>query len=234
MSGSRPFPGPLALVLGTVLGVYGAVVRPRMLRWGTTDDEVSRAFPGDELVPYADTQTTMATTLPAPPEEIWPWLQQMGCDRAGWYSWDRLDNGGRPSAESIVPEWQDMEVGRRIDAVPGGSAWFTAAVVKPPRTLVLRSDLTVPYGRPFDPARWPPPRLYASGIWSFHLEPAGDGETRLVVRTRSRGRPRPLLWTSDFLFGQPAHFVMQTRQFQNLRARVASGSPAGAVLSDPH
>jgi hypothetical protein len=234
MSGSRLFQGLLPLVVGTVIGAYGAVVRPRLLHWGATDDEVGRAFPGDALVPYPDTQTTMAVTLPAPPEEVWPWLQQMGCNRAGWYSWDRLDNGGRPSAERIVPEWQDMKVGQRIDAVPGGSAWFTAAVVEPPQTLVLRSDLTVPYGRPFDPERWPLPRLYASGVWGFHLKAAGDGETRLVVRTRSRGRPRPLLWASDFLFGQPAHFVMQTRQFQNLRARAGPSGSARASRSAPN
>jgi hypothetical protein len=32
----------------------------------------------------------------------------MGTYRAGWYSWDRLDNWGRSSAECIHPEWQEI------------------------------------------------------------------------------------------------------------------------------
>lgn len=57
----------------------------------------------------------MATTLPALPEQVWPWLVRMGFDRAGWYGWDRLDHGGRPSADRIVPEWQSLEVGQRLN-----------------------------------------------------------------------------------------------------------------------
>src|SRR5215203_5012912 len=87
--------------LSVTTAFYGAVVRPRVLRWGATGDEAARTFPGDELIQHADGQSTMATTLPAPPEEVWRWLQQMGCNRAGWYSWDLLDHFGRPSAEKI-------------------------------------------------------------------------------------------------------------------------------------
>ncbi|HEY6689139.1 MAG TPA: hypothetical protein VI094_23345 [Propionibacteriaceae bacterium] len=53
----------------------------------------------------------MAVTIEAPPERVWPWLVQMGYDRAGWYSWDRLDNGGRPSVDRIYPEWQEVKLG---------------------------------------------------------------------------------------------------------------------------
>jgi hypothetical protein len=198
----------LPLATPAAAGVYGKVLRPRVIHWGATGGEATRTLPGDELVPYADSQTTLATTLPAPPEVVWSWLQQMGCDRAGWYSWDRLDNGGRPSADRIVPEWQDLTEGRRLDSVPNGTAWFTAALVDPPRTLVLRADLALPSGRPFDPLAWPPPRAYTGGIWGFHLEPAPEGETRLVVRTRGRGSPRPLMRPADLIFGEPAHLIM--------------------------
>jgi hypothetical protein len=85
------------------------------LTWGATADEVSRSYPGDEFIPRADGGVfTMATTLPAPPEKVWPWLVQMGGERAGFYSWDRLDHGGKPSADRIVPEWQSLQVGRRL------------------------------------------------------------------------------------------------------------------------
>src|SRR5690606_16683183 len=85
-------------------GAYTALVRPRLLRWGATREEANASYPGDDLIAYPTAQSTMAVSLPAPPEEVWPWLVQMGCGRAGWYSWDLLDNGGRPSADRIVPE----------------------------------------------------------------------------------------------------------------------------------
>ena len=89
-----------------------AWIRRRLLTWGATRDEITRAWSGDELIPDSNTpDCTMATTLPAPPDQVWPWLVQMSVGRAGWYSWDRLDNGGKPSADRIVPEWQDLEVG---------------------------------------------------------------------------------------------------------------------------
>jgi proline iminopeptidase len=220
MGEKRPLLKRLAVVLAVGLGGYGQVVRPRLLRWGATGEEASRTFPGDELVPYPDGQTTMATTLPARPEEVWAWLQQMGCDRAGWYSWDRLDNGGRPSARRIVPEWQDLREGRHLDSLPNGKAWFTAALVDPPRSLVLRADLKLPSCASFDPQHWPLPPAYSGGIWAFHLEAAPDRQTRLIVRTRGRGRPRPLMWAVDRLISEPTHFFMQNHQFRNLRARV--------------
>ena len=80
-------------------------IRPGLLTWGATTQETTRAYPGDELVPEPDGGATMATTLPAPPEAVWSWLVQMGGDRGGWYSWDLLDNNGRPSTDRIVPEW---------------------------------------------------------------------------------------------------------------------------------
>ncbi|GAA1544078.1 hypothetical protein GCM10009730_61510 [Streptomyces albidochromogenes] len=215
--------GPsVSLVAAASLGAYTALVRPRLLTWGASSDEVARAYPGDELVPDADGSSTMATTLPAPPGEVWPWLLQMGCNRAGWYSWDRLDNGGRPSADRIVGDWQRLVVGQRLDAVPSGDAWFTVAVLEPQKTLVLRSSVVLPFGRPFDPSSGTVPGAYVDSIWGFHLAPAAEDMTRLVVRTRSRSRPRLLTRPLDVLFWEPAHLVMQTRQFHNLLTRVSA------------
>ncbi|WP_046468966.1 hypothetical protein [Allosalinactinospora lopnorensis] len=222
MSGYQSRLWRLSLGAAAVLAGYGLLVRPRVLSWGATREEAERTYPGDELVPDAQGSSTMATTLPAPPEDVWPWLVQMGCNRGGWYSWDRLDNGGRPSAERIAPQWQDLREGRRLDSLPSGKAWFTVAVLVPERTLVLRAELELPSGLPFDAGSEPLPRAYIDGIWGFHLEPATGGTTRLVVRTRGRSRPRVLTWPADVLFGEPAHLVMQTRQFRNLRARVAA------------
>jgi hypothetical protein len=105
--------------LGGILAVlYAGWARPRMLRWGATAEEVAAAFPGAEIVPGGVRGATMATTLDAPPEQVWPWLIQMGQDRAGWYSWDGLDNFGRRSAWSLYPEWQQVGVGDQVVAKP--------------------------------------------------------------------------------------------------------------------
>ncbi|MFF7490115.1 hypothetical protein ACFZBC_32160 [Streptomyces luteogriseus] len=223
MSEHRPGAGRRPLgVAAAMLAVYALFLRPRVLTWGTTHDEADRSLPGDGLVPDADGTSTMATTLPAPPEEVWPWLAQMGCNRGGWYSWDRLDNGGRPSAERIVPEWQRLEQDQHLDALPSGDAWFTVAVLEPERTLVLRSQTKLPSGRPFDVRYEPLPKAYIDSIWGFHLRPEPGGRTRLIVRASGRSRPRPLTRTMDMLFWEPAHLIMQTRQFRNLRTRVSA------------
>jgi len=87
-------------------------VRPQLSTWGATADEVSRSYPGDEFIPRADGGVlTMATTLPVPPEKVWPWLVQMGGERAGLDSRDRLDHGGKPSTDRIGPEWRSLQVG---------------------------------------------------------------------------------------------------------------------------
>src|SRR6476646_5195066 len=98
--------------LGAVLcGVYVRFIRPWQLRWGATDDEVARAMPGDEVVLQPTFNATRALTIQARPEEIWPWLVQIGITRAGWYSYDWVDNLGRPSAERILPDLQRLAVG---------------------------------------------------------------------------------------------------------------------------
>jgi hypothetical protein len=209
---------PFAATL-TALGLYAVWLRPEMLTWGATRDEITRSYPGDELVADADGGATMATFLPAPPERVWPWLVQMGGGRAGWYSWDWVDNNGEPSADRVMPDWQDLDVGRRLK---GPTNWWIVAALEPNRTLVLHSSYGLLTGRSFDPRSGVQPRVYVEGIWGFHLRPAVGGRTRLVVRTRSRSRPRLFARPFGLLLGEPVHFVMQTRQFHNLGTRVGA------------
>ena len=88
--------------------------------------------------------------------------------------------------------------------------------------LVLRSNFELPSGRSFDPRSGPLSRAYLDGVWGFHLRPAPGGRTRLVARTRGRSRPQPFMGAFSLLLGEPLHFIMQTRQFYNLRTRVAA------------
>jgi proline iminopeptidase len=205
---------------GAALAVaaYDQLLRPRLLAWGSTRKERETSFPGDDLMPDGHRSSVMATTIDAPPEDVWPWLVQMGADRAGFYSWDRLDNGGRPSAESIHPEWQDLHEGGRILSVPNGGAWFDVALLRPQRDLVLRAAFTLPKPHNFDPDG-PLPRAFSDSTWAFHLRPTTSGGTRLVVTDLSRGRPAPLVELANRVFWHPAHWIMQLRQFGQLRRR---------------
>ena len=94
-------------------------------------DEMMRSLPGDELVADAKISWSHAITIRAQPADIWPWLVQMGCRRAGWYSYDGLDNAGVPSAERIVPELQRVEVGDIFPMTPKAQDRFVVRVVEP-------------------------------------------------------------------------------------------------------
>jgi proline iminopeptidase len=212
MTMARKLGACLSLIAGYALGV-----RPHMLRWGATDEELRRPYPGADLVPGGKRGATMATTIEAAPARVWPWLAQMGCDRAGWYSWDRLDNGGVASAERIHPEWQAIAVGQRLSSSPSGKTWFQVAALEPERFLALRASYDT-RGRPFDPAG-PRPRGYSDSVWCFLLTRATGDRTRLVVSGYASARPRWLQAIQNFLFWEPSHWIMQTRQFANLRRR---------------
>ena len=99
-----------------------------MHRTQATPREHLLALPGDEMIPHAAGSLTHAITVRCNRRELWPWLIQMGADRAGWYSYDMLDNGGRHSAERIVPGLQHPSVG----------AVFPGAARAPRRVCVAR------------------------------------------------------------------------------------------------
>jgi hypothetical protein len=80
----RP-PGPAVLATALV-AAYLAAVRPWMLHWGATTEETHKPLPGDELVPNPGSQSTRAVTVNAAVEAVWPWLAQVGQDRAGFES----------------------------------------------------------------------------------------------------------------------------------------------------
>lgn len=207
-----------------VVGLAGAaasfalIFRPLLLTWGASDSENAAVYPGDDLIEGGERQPVMATTLDAPPSAVWPWLAQMGCDRGGFYSWDRLDNGGRPSARELNPDWT-VATGDRIRSTTGSDHWFDVALADPPHTLILRAPIALPSGRMFDPAS-ESPKSFSDSTWSFHLRELPGGRTRLVVGGVARVEPWLPNLVSAWLFWEPAHWLMQTKQFRELRRRV--------------
>ncbi len=129
--------GRLGLSLIVFLAGYLLIYRPQELRWGATDAEVARAMPGDQIQPQPIFNATRAVTIDARPEQIWPWLVQIGYGRAGWYGYDWIDNGGIPSADRIIPALQDVKVGN--DLAIGKGNIFTVVAVEPNHYLVWAS-----------------------------------------------------------------------------------------------
>lgn len=166
---------PLLAGAGAVLG-YLRWYRPWQLTWGATPDEVARALPGDNLVLRPVFDATRAITIEAPPQEVWPWLVQAGVGRAGWYSYDLLDNLGRPSATQIDPRWQQLAVGDLVPMSPDGTQGIEVLALDAPTSMVWGSPGT---------------------SWVWQLDPVGSEATRLVTRIRSRPTGAP----SSLAFG---------------------------------
>jgi proline iminopeptidase len=158
----------------------------------------------------------MAITINASPATVWAWLVQMGHNRAGWYSWDRLDNWGRRSSHRIHPEWQKLSIGDHLSAMPDSSMWWEVVALDPQQFLGLRALVDL-RGRSFDPAgSWP--KSYSDSLWGFQLKELPSGGTRLVVSGYWNMQPRWLQPIANF-FLEPAHWIMQVRQFANLKRR---------------
>jgi hypothetical protein len=178
------------------VAVYHRLIHPWHVCWGATRQEAHRHLPGDDLVPAAG-GTTRAVTIAAPPELVWPWLVQIGLGRAGWYSYDWIDNDGKPSATTIVPELQGLAVGDRIPMTP--ELGFDVVAIDPVRNLVsLSGD--------------------GSTSWCLHVEPDGHGGTRLVSRFRAVVQPSvaAVLWS---MVTDPGAFVMERRMLKGIKGR---------------
>jgi hypothetical protein len=205
--------------------VYRRWVGPWQQRWGATDAECIDPLPGDDLVDEPAAQVTRAVTIDAPPEEVWPWVVQLGADRGGFYSYDWLENLfglGIHSADRVVGEWQGLGVGDIVAADRDRTGGWVVAELRPREALcLLVADVgTRRAVRRDEGARW-------EFLWTFALRDAPGGATRLLVRERtafgsvlSRVAMAPVGLVS---------FVMSRRMLLGIkeRAEAAHRVPAG-------
>lgn len=185
-----------------------------------TPSEASRPLPGDELIAQPIGSFTHAITIQRPPRDVWPWLVQMGAgSRAGWYSYDFLDNRRQPSAVRIVPELQQIAVGMVFPALPGVSDGFTVLAFAAERFLILG---------------WSSAAAAPLMTWAFILEETERGGTRLIVR--ARGRPgyhfHGLPWWLSKRIIPVIHFVMQRKQLLGIARRAEVLAAPDSVRTD--
>jgi hypothetical protein len=185
------------------------------------------------MVARANFETTRAINIEAPPEQVWPWLVQIGQGRAGFYSYDVLENAmglDIHSADQIVPEYQDLAVGDEIAIAPEGGG-FTVAAIEPNHYLLLdaRGDGDSEVDAAFREAEM-------ASTWLFLLEARDGDRTRLIVRWRARWDLTRSL--PSFLMGvmlDPIEFIMEQKMMRGIKERaeraIHKDAPSGEASS---
>lgn len=199
--------GSVVVVTAVVAAVaaYLGLIRPWHLRWGATDHEARRPMPGDEILGPGAGSTTRAVTIGAPADQVWPWLVQLGYGKAGWYSYDWLDNDGQRSAQQIRPEWQQLHPGDQILMMPGTG--FDVVSVEDGHRFVARApDGTM--------------------SWCLGVEPLDRHSCRLISRWRVTWRvtPASALWIA---LSDPGAFIMERKMLLGLKARAEQAARPG-------
>jgi hypothetical protein len=201
----------VSFVIGLIVVGFFGFYRPWQLKWGATPEELARIMPGDEVVPSPTFNATRAVTIDAAPKAIWPWIVQIGFGRAGWYSYDLLDNLGRHSTEAIRPELQHMDVGDLVPLGPGKDSGMRVNEVETDRYVIWwdnKNQLTT---------------------WTWVLDPLATGSTRLVTRVRARSswrHPSTVMWMPLL---ELADFPMMRKCLLGIKRRAEGVEPMRAV-----
>jgi hypothetical protein len=193
-------------LLAIVMAAYLFVARPYQLHWGVTEEEISTPMPGDDFDTSPDFLATRAITIQGTPQEIWPWLIQMGYNRAGFYGYDLLENLGSErgllSAEHILPDFQNFQVG---DLVPiSAVAEMEFYAIEPDQYLI-----------------WSGIDDNSSLLWA--LQPVDGTHTRLISRFR---------WSYDLAQPQELPLQLLTEFTDHLAVRKILMGVKGRVEGD--
>ena len=213
------------LLIGAAVAAGAVVTADRALRrryesWGATLEDVRRAMPGDDIVPDPVRVSTRSVAIHAPPEQVWPWLVQIGHGRGGLYSYDWLENVigcDLHSADTVLADHQQLHPGELVRMGPEGYPCFVVVDVDAGHHLVLQSA---------DPATGRPTSdLPTITSWQWLLEPHG-GATRLVSRQRlAYPRTQAPLWAAL----QPVTFAMERKMLLGIKARAEAAAQAGTI-----
>jgi hypothetical protein len=198
----------ILLVLVGILVISGLAIillTPWMDRWGATDEEISATYLGDELVPDPASIVNRAITIKATPEQIYPWIVQLGADKGGLYSYtwlEKIINCPMVNADRIHPEWQELKVGDEVKMCPGtfGPPPYKVAILGPLYTVVMGHE---------ENGAW-------SDVWQFVIEPLANGNSRLILRTRTN------LSGGIWNVIHPGVFIMERGMLMGIKDRAES------------
>lgn len=200
----------------------------RRRKWGATEAEIQRDYPGDDLVKNPKGVYLHAININAPAAEIWKWLVQIGQDRGGFYSYELLENmiGCKiHNADKIVPEYQHLEVGDRIPMHPSMGSPYVVVAMEPERYLILLQKADMATNKTLE-AGDKLPEKYVNMSWLFFLDEQDDGTTRLISRSRND-------WNDSFgntvfygIFGVPT-MEMDRKMLKGIKKRAEPNEKGG-------
>jgi hypothetical protein len=214
-------------IAGAVALLYAA--RRYYRNWGTTKEECQMRLPGDDLVGSPAVQSTEGVWIDAPPDAIWPWLVQMGQDRGGLYSYEKLENLiglHYLNADRIHPEWQRLLPGDVVRLAPRGWLGRRNGVAMQVAQVIDKEAIVL---------RGTPPDFPWDAVWSFHTAPHWEDRCRLLVRTRARLRHPGEVLTTELagpmtaLVARGMLLGIKRRAEEQTRLQLASASTS----SDP-
>ena len=192
------------LFAGVIISIVVVVLlMPWMVRWGASAEETSASLPGDELVLSPNLGYTRAVSVNASPEQIYPWIVQIGAGKGSWYSYDWFETSvlrcQNSNADRIHEEWQGLKVGDKVKMCPDENMppAYLVAAMDPDQAIVLGHQ---------EDDRW-------VEVWQFILVPQEDGSTRLVTRSRSEMGG----WFWHII--RPGEFVMTRGMMLGIRER---------------
>jgi hypothetical protein len=182
-------------------------------------DDDERVLAGDDLIPGARFQLTHHRNIEASPSMVWRYLMQLGCDRAGWYSIDALDNGGRPSTDHLVDGWETRNEGDRLSATPNDDMFFSVYALSPEKHFIIGGE-TVRLNEPF------------KMTWAFVLEPIGDDATHLITRARMKAGPPWKEWLMGNVWYPPIHGLMSRVQLDTIKSLCERDARNGVLMQE--
>lgn len=186
-------------ILTALLMLYLLVIRPWAINWGATPEEVIQPLPGDGIVKKTHFIATRAITINATPSEVWKWIIQIGSGRAGWYSIDWIDNGGKPSSSKILLEFQKIE-----------NDYFI------PFTPDQKNGMWVKEHNEHENILWWDKKGYATWLW--HLSPMEQGKTRLITRLRTQYDFK-FPWVIYYILYDAGDIVMMSKCMLGIKER---------------
>ncbi len=217
-SRARRFWTGFGLVLIVLVAGFG-IANAQIPHWGSTPAEQAQSLPGDDVFSRPVLKWENAITIHAKPETVWPWLIQMGDNRAGYYSYRLVEKAITamagidvshyyPNTNTIHPEWQSPALGQTMLM-----EFLVLREFKPDQYLVAG----------------PKPGAEEGGLlWTWALASTADGQTRLIVHMRIQlpgmGENKPVETALNL-----ATFMMERKMMDGIKLRAEGGMEADWV-----
>lgn len=189
------------------------IFRPALLEWGAPESIRNLVLPGDSLA--GEERHTRAVLIEATPQEIWPWLMQLGQDRGGFYSYQWLENLFRADIKNVYQIKDEFQLPRAVgDTVwlatkehYNGRGYQIVAQIIPSRSFVMVGGEDYTRIKRGDKG-W--------GSWAFYLRPENETHTWLIVRSSESDSPFGNTVLRYFTFEVP-HFIMERKMLKNIK-----------------